>query len=246
MDFPMGEVIRTFIVPVIDDHVVTSNLTVNLALSNVTAPAQIGNQPTAVLTIINDDTAISFSSATYSVPKNIVSGTAAINIVRLGGINGTASVSFTTTGGGTATPVTDYTPVSQTVTFNPGVSNVTVYIPINNNGIAEGNRTVTMQLTAGSGSTLVNPTNAILTIIDTVNAPGQLAFAQANYTITEGGGVGYTNAYITVIRVNGSSGTVSVGFQTQNGAAQAGIKYVFTNGVLTFADGESSKTFVVG
>src|ERR1019366_1075335 len=195
MDFPMGEVIRTFIVPVIDDHVVTSNLTVNLALSNPTPPAQIGNQPTAVLTIINDDTTVSFASATYSVPKNIVSGMAAINIVRQGGTSGTASVNFATTIGGTAVPVTDYTPVIQTVTFNPGVSNVTVYIPINNNGLPQGNRTVTMQLANAIGTTLASPTDAVLTIIDTVNAPGQLAFAAANYTIIEGGGAGYTNAY---------------------------------------------------
>jgi hypothetical protein len=57
--------------------------------------------------------------------------------------------------------------------------------------------------------------------------------------------VGYTNAYITVVRANGSSGTVSVSFQTHDGTAQAGIKYVATNGVLTFGDGESSKTFFV-
>jgi uncharacterized delta-60 repeat protein len=245
IDFPLGEVIRTFVVPVRDDGVVTSDLTVNLALSNPTSPAQIGNQPTAILTITNDETAVSFSSATYSVPKNIVSGTAAISIVRQGGTSGSATVSFSTTSGGTAVPVTDYTPVTQTVTFSPGVSNVTVYIPINNNGIAEGNRTVTMQLVPGAGSTIVAPTNAILTIIDTVNAPGQLAFSSAFYSITEGGGVGYTNAYITVIRTNGSSGTISVGFQTFDGTAQAGVKYLSTNGVLTFGDGESSKTFVV-
>ena len=153
LDFPLGEVVRTFIVPVRDDGAVTPNLTVNLALSNPTTPAQLGNQPTAVLTIMNDDTTVNFSSSTYSVPKNIVSGTAAINIVRSGGTSGSATVNFTTTDGGSAVPVTDYTPVTQTVVFNPGVSNVAVYIPINNNGLPEGNRTVTMQLAAASGTT---------------------------------------------------------------------------------------------
>ena len=245
LDFPLGEVIKSFTIPVRDDGVVTSNLTVNLALSNPTSPAQLGNQPTAVLTITNDDSTITFSSATYSVPKNIVSGTAGINIVRQGSTSGTTTISFATTSTGTAVPVTDYTPVSQLVTFNPGVSNVTVYIPINNNGIPEGNKTVTMQLANANGSALISPTNATLTIIDTVNAPGQFAFATDNYTITEGGGVGYTNAYITVTRINGSSGTVAVNFKTQDGTAVSGYKYVSTNGVLTFGDGESSKTFVV-
>jgi len=245
LDFPLGEVLKTFTIPVIDDQVVTTNLTVNLAISSPTPPAQIGNQPTAVLTIINVDTTVSFSSATYSVPKNIVSGTAAINIVRQGSTIGTATVNFTTTTSGTAVPVADYTPVSQTVIFNPGISNVTVYIPINNNGLPEGNRTVTMQLANANGTTPASPTNATLTIVDTVNAPGQLTFAAPGYTITEGGGVGYTNAYITVIRANGSSGTVSVNFNTQDGTAMAGTKYIATSGVLTFGDGETSKTFFV-
>ncbi len=245
LDFPLGEVLKTFVIPVMDDGVVTSDLTANLALSNPTSPAQIGNQPTAVLTIINDDTTVSFSSTTYSVPKNIVSGVAPISIVRQGGTSGTTTVYFTTTAGGTATAGTDFTPVFQTVTFAPGVSNVTVFIPINNNGIPEGNRTVDMQLANANGSTLVNPTNATLTIIDTVNAAGQLAFSSPVYSIIEGGGVGYTNAYITVTRVNGSAGTVSVGFYTADGTAQAGVKYLGTNGVLTFGDGETSKSFVV-
>ena len=77
LDFGLGEVVRSFIVPVMDDGVVTPNLTVNLALTNPTAPAQIGNQPTAVLTIINDDSTVNFSATTYSVPKNVVSGVAA-------------------------------------------------------------------------------------------------------------------------------------------------------------------------
>jgi len=245
LDFPLGEVVRTFVIPVMDDGVVTPNLTVNLAITNPTPPAVIGNQPTAVLTIINDDSTVSFSSSTYSVPKNIVSGEAAINIVRLGGTSGTTTVSFATTSGGTAAPTTDYTPTNLTVIFNPGVSNVTVDIPIHNNGIVEGNQTVTMQLSGATGSTLISPTNATLTIIDTVNAPGEFSFASPTYSITEGGGLGYTNVYVTVQRTFGSYGPVSVGFTTFDGTAVAGVKYLATNGVLDFGDGETSKTFPV-
>jgi Calx-beta domain len=120
-----------------------------------------------------------------------------------------------------------------------------VPIPINDNGIPEGNRTVTMQIAPGTGGALAAPTNAVLTIIDTVTSPGQLVFSSPTYTITEGGGVGYTNAYITVLRTSGSAGTVSVTYRTQDGTAQAGLKYLGTNGVLTFGDGETSKTFFV-
>jgi len=244
LDFPEGEVIRTVVIPMMDDGVITPNLTVNLAV-NPTPPAEFGDQPTAVLTIINDDSEINFSSATYTVPKNAVNGAATVNIVRLGSTFGTSTVNFSTTAGGTATPVKDYYPTSQFVTFNPGVSNVAVTVPVINNGVPEGNQTVTMSLSSPAGSLLYSPSNATLTIIDTANAPGQLSFSSANYVVTEGGGVGYTNVVITVVRTNGSAGTVSAGFNTLDGTALSGIKYVSTNGVMSFGDGETAKTFAV-
>ena len=244
LDFALGEVIKSFIVPVMPDGVVTPNLTVNLAITNPTPPAAIGNQPVAILTIINDDSTMSFSQSAYAVPKNIVSGAAAINIIRSGGTNSTATVNFSTYPG-TATPGTDYTPVSEPVTFSPGVSTVTVDVPINNNGIPEGNQTVGLQLTGATGTVLLAPTNVTLTIIDTVNAPGQLSFAATNYTITEGGGVGYTNVYVTIQRTFGSFGTISVNYSTLDGTAVAGAKYVSTNGVVDFAGNETSKTISV-
>ena len=244
LDFPEGEVIRTITVSLIDDMVITTNLTVNLAV-NPLPPAQFGNQPTAVLNIINDDSEVNFSSATYTVPKNAVNGAATINIVRLGSTFGTSIVNFSTVAGGSAQVGTDYYPVSQTVIFNPGVSNVAVTVPIVNNGVPEGNQTVDMSLTGPTGSLLYAPSNAVLTIIDTANAPGQLAFSSANYAVTEGGGAGYTNAIITVVRTNGSAGTVTVGFSTLDGTAVAGVKYVATNGILSFGEGETVKTFAV-
>jgi len=249
LDFPMGESVATFVVPVRDDGVVTSNLTLNLSLYPPTSPAQLGNIQTATLKIINDDSAVSFGSALYSAPKNVVNGVALINVVRQGGTNGTTTVYFATTTNGTAVAGLDFTPVSQIVTFNPGDTNEIVDVPIINNGIAEGNRTIGLQLSQATGSMLANPTNATLTILDNVNAPGVVSFAATNYSVVEGGGVGYTNVYITVQRTLGTSGTISVDYATQDGpqfgGAMAGTKYLATNGVLKFTDGETSKTFAV-
>jgi hypothetical protein len=241
----MGEVIQTVTIPVLDDGIITSNLTVNLAL-NPSPPAAFGGQPLATLTIVNDDSEINFASATYTVSKNAVNGAATINILRLGGVYGTSTVDFSTTTNGTAAPITDYYPTNILVVFNPGVSNVAVTVPIINNGLAEGNQTVGLQLTNATGSLLYNPSNAVLTIIDTLHSPGQLTFSATNYVVTEGGGVGYTNAYITVLRVNGSLGTVSASYSTADGTALAGVKYIPTNGVVNYGDGETGpKTFAV-
>ncbi len=85
--FPVGEVLKTVQVPVLDDHVITPNLTVGLLLSSPTPPAGLGNQPTATLTILNDDSAISFSSTYYSQNKNTPLGVANIDIIRQGATN---------------------------------------------------------------------------------------------------------------------------------------------------------------
>ncbi len=240
LDFPEGEVIKTIPIPLIDDMVITPNLTVNLAV-NPAPPAEFGDQPTAVLTIINDDSEVNFSSTTYSAPKNAVNGAATINITRLGSTQGTAMVNFSTTMNGTAIAGTDYYPTNETVIFNPGVSNVTVTVPIINNGLIEGNQTVTMSLSNSVNTLLYSPSNAVLTIIDTVNAPGQLSFATNSYVVSEGG----TNAYLTVVRTDGSSGSVSVNYTTVSGTGLPGTNYVTTSGTVNFADEITSQTFSI-
>ena len=245
LDFAAGEVIQYVTIPVFDDGVVTPDLTASLALGAPFTAGAIGNQPTATLTIVNDDSTISFSSASYSVPKNTASGVATINVLRNGAAYGTARVNFATTSSGTAVRQTDYTPVTQALVFAPGVSNLTVNIPINNNNISEGNRTIGLSLTSVTGSLPSAPTNAVLTIIDTVNGPGQLMFSAASYPVSAGGGVGYTTAVVTVLRTNGITGTIAVNYSTLDGTAVKGLKYLATNGVLTFAGGQSSQSFVI-
>ena len=246
LDFPEGEVQTTVTIPVLDDHVITNDLTVDLSLTPI-APAAYGNQPTAVLTISNVDSAISFSVANYQVNKygsNVLNGVAPITIRRLGATYGTSTVTFNTTLG-TATPGVDYQPQTNVlVTFAPGVTVQQVNIPILN-GLPDGNTTVNLQLTGVTGSTLISPSNAVLTILDRTLAPGSFAFSSASYVVSEGSGAGYTNALITVVRTNGASGIVSVNYATSDGTAVAGVKYVATAGVLTYGDGEMVKSFMV-
>ncbi len=102
VDFPAGEVLRTVAVPVMDDMAITTNLLVGLVLSNPTPAGGLGNQPTATLTIVNDDSAVSFSSTFYSVLKNVQNGVASIDIIRQGGTSNACTVDFYTTTNGTA------------------------------------------------------------------------------------------------------------------------------------------------
>jgi uncharacterized delta-60 repeat protein len=241
VSFAPGEVLETVFVPVIDDQVITTNKTVNLALSSPSAGTGLGDQTNAVLTIVNTDNAISFSSDSFQVARNTPTGLATISIARLGGTSGLSTVDFATTTNGTAVIGTDYVPTNMTVTFNPGDTLRTVQIAITNNGLPEGDRTVTMTLSNVVGTTLVSPTNATLTIKDTVFAPGQLYFASTNFFANEGDGT----ATITVLRTNGSSGTVSAFYYTVPGTAVPGVNYITVSNSLSFQDGQTNRTFTV-
>ena len=74
------------------DFQVTPDLAVNLQLTDIQplGLAGLGNQPIATLFITNVDSAVRFSSATYSIAKNDQAGRATIPIYRLGSTVGTA------------------------------------------------------------------------------------------------------------------------------------------------------------
>jgi len=239
VNFPVGEVEATVVVPVQQDFQITSDLLATLALSGDPQ----GPQPTALLQIVNVDSAVHFSSATYARNEDAIDGLATITIVREGSTAGTATVIFDTTTNGTAVAGVNYLIVTNvTVTFLPGESSRTVTVPLLHNLAAEGNKTVSLALSVPTGTVLLNPSSAILTINDVDQAPGTLLFSQAAYVVSEGA----TNAVITVVRSNGVTGVVSVNINTIPGTATPGVRYVGTNGVLTFADGQSVRTFSIG
>ncbi len=72
---------------------------------------------------------------------------------------------------------------------------------------------------------------------------GQLQFDYSTYSVREGDG----SATITVTRTDGSDGEVTVDYATSDGTATEGSDYTATatSGTLTFADGETSKTFTI-
>ena len=239
--FPPGEVLEQVFVPLIDDQVITTNKTVNVALSNPSAPAGLGDQTNAVLTIVNTDSAISFSSPTYQVAKNVPTGLATIILLRAGGTDSSQTVGFATTTNGTAAIGTDYTPTNAAITFNPGDVSKSIQIAITNNGLFEGDRTVTMLISNVLDATIVSPSNAVLTIKDTTFSIGQLSFANTNFFANVGDGT----ATITVIRTGGSSGSVSAFYYTTPGSAIPGLNYISVSNNLTFSDGQSNRTFTV-
>jgi len=112
---------------------------------------------------VSEVPAVQFSSATYSALEN--SGAALITVTLDLSSAVTATVSFTTSDG-TASGVSDYAPVSQTLTFAPGATVVTVTVPITDDVVYEGNETTNLELSNPNGATLGAPNTATLTIVD--------------------------------------------------------------------------------
>jgi uncharacterized delta-60 repeat protein len=241
VSFPPGEVEEQVFVPVIDDFVITSNKTVNLALSNPSATAGLGDQTNAVLTINNIDSAISFSSPNYQVSETIPTGVATITLTRIGGLNATATVGFATTTNGNAVIGTDYNPTNAVVVFNPGDISKTVNVPVLNNPLPQGDHSVGMAISNILAATIGSPSNAVLTIKDSTFSPGQLQFANTNFFANEGDGT----ASITVLRTGGSSGSVSAFYYTTPNTAVPGLNYISVSNTVTFSDGQTNRTFTV-
>ncbi len=241
--FPAGEVEETVDVPVLNDSApLPPSWTVGLDLTNPqpASAVSISGENPAQLTIFNTSTEISFASGTYSVANNVANGEATINLILQGYTNATSSVVFSTTGG-TAVPGIEYMPVPPTtLTFNPGVTNVSIQVPIILNTNYTGNQTVTMALSSPVNASLYAPSNATLTIVDTANAAGQLLFQSSNYVYNESSG----QAVVTVLYTNGDL-PVSVQYTTVQGSALPGINYQSTSGTLNFSGSLTSQPITV-
>jgi uncharacterized repeat protein (TIGR01451 family) len=242
LQFNNGEDTKDIVVPLIDNTRLDGNRTFGITLSNPVG-AVLAPPSQAVVTIVDDESptggSFQFSSPVYTVGE--AGGQATITVTRSGG-TGPASVNFATGAGGTATPGLDFVPTSGTLNFAPGDTSRTFIVTILNDNVVEGSETVPLSLSANGDAVVAIPGAAVLTILDDELPPaGVLQFASASYTAAEGGGV----ATITVSRVGGSAGAVSVNFATAAGTATAGVDYSPVTGVLTFANGETTKTFTI-
>jgi hypothetical protein len=217
LTFPVGVVSATVSIPILSNSIVQSDRTVNLNLSNPT-DAALGLQPSAVLTIINNNSDVNFSTTDYRVSKSDTTGESIITLFRNGSSVGPASVDVATGTNGTAIPGFDYVPTTNTVLFADGEVQETTAIHILTNSMP-GNRSVGLSLQNATNTIFGDPDTATLTIIDDSTSPGFVMFASTNYVVSELA----TNAIINLIRTNGVHNPVSVVVSTGGGTAVPGI-----------------------
>ena len=172
-------------------------------------------------------------------------GSATIEVKRSGNQNDVVTVDYHTSDG-TATAGSDYVPASDTLTFGAGETSRTFTVNINNDGLDEPDETVFLTLSnptnvsnPGNGAELGPTSSSTLTIKDDEEPSAQ--FTLANYEVDEG----VSAATIAVMLDIPSILPINVDFMTQDGTAVADSDYTPVSGVLSFAPGETSKSFEV-
>jgi len=247
--FAAGEMSKTIAIPIVDDTMTEIDEAFSISLYGPTNDATIGGLGTTVVTIQDNESTIAFQYPngqwSYSVMEN--GGAVPVTVVRQGSLAASASVRLATSGA-TAISGVDFIPIDTTVTFAPGESTKTINVPIINDSMVEPTESFTVNMsnvvgaTQGSSSVSVNILND-----DVAASPGKLQLSAAAYSVSEAGGA----VSITVVRVDGSDGTVSVQYSTSDGAtgnpntAWSGADYSGKSGTLTFAPGETVKTFTI-
>ena len=250
VDFAAGETSKTFDVSIHDDVFNEGNETVNLQLVDGTDVVD-----SAQLSIVDDDNplpSVQFANPTYSVNESGTTATVTVTLSKA--VDGDVTVHYATadgtaTAGTTATDGTaDYENTSGTLTFlgntnapgGVGETSKTVAVPLHPDTVVEDDEDFSLALSAPTNSLLGSPSSTTVTVVDDDDF-GHLEFSKQRYDVSETDG----HATITVRRVGGSGGAVSVNYATSDGTAGAPGDYATTSGTLNFADGETTKSFDV-
>jgi CSLREA domain-containing protein len=171
-----------------------------------------------------DANTVQFTAPAYLVTEN---GAAAVVIVTRGGSTaGTITVDYATRDG-SATAGADYTATSGTLTFNDGEASKTLTIPIQEDGITEGDEHFGIFLTNPAGASLGSLSEAAVTIADN-DAAGQVQFSSSASSTFEG-----VVVTLLVTRTGGSRGRISVDYRVTAGTA---TPLVIGNSLNTHAD----------
>ena len=248
LNFAAGETTKTFDVDISNDGGAEGNETVNLTLTS-----GVTTVDTSLLSIVDNDnpkTSIQLSTPTYGV--NEADGTATITVTLSHSVDADVTVDYATADG-SALAGSDYTDTYGTLTFTGNVNNggpgtgetsKTIQVPITQDPDAEDPETLTVALSnvlPGASSILGAPATGTVTIADD-DPVGLVDFKSLHYDVNETDG----EATVTVERVGGVGGAVSVDYETSDGSATAGSDYAATSGTLNWAAGDSAdKTFTV-
>jgi hypothetical protein len=148
-------------------------------------------------------------------------------------------VNYATTGG-TATSGLDFQRVfSNTLVIPAGATSGTVTVRVFGDFQIEPDEQFVVDLQFPNNATIAVGQGTGTIVNDDSN--GKLQFGNPTYVVNEDAG----SIVITVNRLDGATGTVTVDYATSNGTATAGTDYTAASGTLTFNQGETAKSFSI-
>jgi hypothetical protein len=172
LTFQDNQASQTVTIPLIDDAFAEGVEDFFISLVNPTNAAGVGLNGTAKVTIEDNELGAQFLQPVFSVTESTDPVTATITVVLTGKSSQTVTVDFATTAGGSATPNEDYTPVSGTLTFAPGVTSQTFTITIFDDFLVEPTETVNLTLSNINSPFIIGLVNpAVLEIVNLERPP---------------------------------------------------------------------------
>src|SRR6185295_8087808 len=239
LTFGAGQTSLPIPVLIHNDADVETNKTVVVTLSSATAT--LGAHRITTLTILDDEQVVTFGAAAYAVTEGVAS--MAIPILRAGPTPAGTTVTCRSVAGGSAVPDVDYRAVNTTLTFAAGARSVNCVVPILNDTLVDGVRTVNLALgVSPGGSALLGVQPAAVLTLNDNDQGGMIRFGAASYTVAEGG-----TASLTVLRSGANlASAVTVDYAVTGGSALGGgTDYTLVAGTLSFAAGLASRTIAV-
>jgi hypothetical protein len=251
--FAPGVTTQTIQVAATADATAEGPESIRLQITSVTSgarPGRIGTTSAVLLTIVDDDSALGFTDAFADRQLPESTPTATFTVMRTGSLTTTATVQARTVegaGGGTAVPGVDYQPVPPTtLTFPPGMATRTFTVPLLNDTLVDGARTLRVALASPAGGPALGTQNtSTVTLLDDDDG-GLIQWQKASATVGEGVG----NAVLMVTRTVATPGKklasgVTVNVARTNGTATPSSDFTAPASSLTFAAGQASQTVTV-
>ncbi len=232
-----GATTATITIPVTNDAIVENPETVIVTLTSVTSGlATLGGTLAATNTIADNDSATVSIANTTEGEETPVNGVMTLTQTAVSATDTVITYSVA----GTATPGTDYTALSGTVTIPAGATTATITIPVIDDFIVEGDETVIVTLTSiTSGLATLGVTFVATNLIDD-NEPAIVTIANT----TEGDEGGPINGVMTVSQTAVSATDSTIAY-TVGGSASPGPDYTALSGSVTILAGDMSATIII-
>jgi ELWxxDGT repeat protein len=236
LTIPAGNTSQALPVGVLGDLAAEPNETFLVTLTG--ASGAVLDDAVGQATVLDDDAAgaVQFASPGFFANER---GLARVNVVRLGSTKGSVSVGCATVNGSAEAGV-DYQAVSGTLSFRPGQRSLVIAVPIMDDSEREGDETLLLRLFDPTGGATLGPDDTARLVIRDNEQVGRLQLGASRYVASEGG-----TAAVTVKRIGGSAGAVSVAYLASDGTARQDDDFAPTSGVLSFAPGQLAASFGV-